>query len=155
MLQTIAGNRQYTLAEVLGRGRSEMIADAVHDAESCTSGEIVVQIEQELPPGVSARDAAVAQFQRQGIANTKLNNGILLFIALDERKIELVADSGISSRIGQEQWDFVVQIISLGFRTGFPAESIVMALAAMGDLLGCHFPWQPGDVNELPDSPNR
>ena len=155
MPEASAAGRQYALAEVLGRGRSELITGAVQEAESRTSGEIVVQIVQSLPTGTAAaRDAAVAEFNRVGIVKTRQRNGILLFITLDERKIELVADEGISAVIAQAEWDFVVLTISLGFRTGFPAESVVMALTAMGDLLSRHFPWSVDDVNELPDSPN-
>lgn len=145
---------QYTLAEVVGRGGSELISDAVHEAESRTSGEIVVRVVQTVSEAASgAREAAIAEFHRLGVVKTKQRNGLLLYIALKERKIELVADDGIAAVIAQEQWDFVVQIISLGFRTGFPAESVAMAVTAMGDLLSKHFPWSADDVNELPDCP--
>jgi uncharacterized membrane protein len=145
--------RQYSLSEVLGAGGSEVIADAVHEAELRTSGEIVVRLVQALPPGALPRDAAIAEFQRAGISKTRQRNGILVYVALLERKIELVADEGIAAVIQQDQWNFVVQIISLGFRAGYPAESIAMAVTAMGDPLALHFPWREGDTNELPDAP--
>lgn len=140
------------IKQVLGRGGAELIRAAVHEAESRTSGEIVVRIMQSIESTPdSPREAAVMEFKRLGVMNTKRRNGILLFIALEERVIELVADEGIAAVVPQAVWQAVVDIISLGFRAGFYPEAVVMAVMRIGDLLAGNFPIEPGDVNELSD----
>lgn len=141
-----------TLDHVLGRGGSKLITAAIHEAEKRTSGEIVVRITQHIePPGAPARQAAEQEFVRLNLMRTKRRNAVLLFIALDEHAIELVADQGIASLIEQPTWALVVELVSLGFRCGFPAEAIIMAITKIADLLGAKFPFEPGDINELPD----
>jgi uncharacterized membrane protein len=141
-----------SLDSVLARGGAELITSAVHEAEKRTSGEIVVRLTEHLTPKATPpRQAALAEFERLELFRTKQRNAILIFIALEERAIELVADDGIAAVIEQPVWQAAVEIISLGFRCGFPAGAIVMAVTKVGDLLAQKFPWQAGDVNEQPD----
>lgn len=142
-----------TLRDVLGNGGAELIEESIGRAEGCTSGELVVRVVQALPAGApNARTAALHEFDRLALSRTKLRNGILLYIALNEHAIELVADEGISALVPQSTWESAVEIISLGFRVGEPAAAIAMAVIKVGDLLSDNFPCEIRDVNELPNS---
>lgn len=140
------------LRHVIGLGRAHLITRAIQRAEKQTSGEVVVRIAHKVnPPEAKPREAALAEFQRHGLANTKHRNAVLIYVALDDRVIELIADDGIAAVIPQETWQSVVDVISLGFRAGHPTESIAMAVTRVGEMLREHFPYEAGDKNELPD----
>lgn len=154
MLENTEGspNRlRLTVRDVLGAGGAELIESAIHGAEGCTSGEIVVRVVQTVRGAESARAAALAEFDRLRLTATSRRNGILLFISLDEHAIELVADTGIAEQVPQSTWDVAVEIVSLGFQVGEPAAAIAMAVTKVGRLLSTCFPFERSDVNELPN----
>lgn len=142
----------HLLDHVLGQGGDKMITAAVHDAESRTSGEIVVRLVQ-AAGGSDTRAAAEAEFQQLGMAATKARNGVLLYVALNERRIEIIADVGVIAMVPQATWQFAADVVTLGFRANVPTEAIVMAVLAIGDVLAEKFPRLPDDVNELTDIP--
>ena len=86
-----------------------------------------------------------------GIYNTRERSGILIFISLLERRVELLADRGISKKISQEQWDGMVRHILSGIRENKFSEHLIQAISMAGDLLAAHFPARPDDTNELGD----
>jgi uncharacterized membrane protein len=142
----------HTLRDVLDNGGAQLIEGAVKKAESRTSGQIVVRITQQIEPsGIAPRLAAVEEFNRLHVSRTKRRNGILVFIALNERAVELVADDGIATVVAQHQWQQAVEMITVGFRANFPAHSIAMAVTKIGDLLAEKFPPETGGADELPD----
>lgn len=147
---------KYRIADVLSDGGNELIEKAVAEAESCTSGEVVVRLKQSVDTTAqTVREAAFEEFLRLGVKETRLRNGILLFIALDQQQVELIADEGIYKVVPQGTWQRVVDIITLGFRAGVPAHAIVMGVKLISDLLSSHFPPLPTDTNELSDRVHR
>jgi len=96
-------------------------------------------------------ERAVRHFMESGVYNTRYRTGILLFISLLERRVELLADRGISKKIPQAEWNAIIGTIVDGIRNG-PFESrLIEAVDRCGDLLAEHFPVQADDVNELSD----
>ncbi|RLD56934.1 MAG: TPM domain-containing protein [Bacteroidetes bacterium] len=97
------------------------------------------------------KERAIRHFMESGAYNTKERSGILIFISFLERRVELLADIGISKKIPQEKWDSIVQYIVNGIKENKISEHLSKAIEDCGKLLAIHFPIQPDDVNELKD----
>ncbi len=95
------------------------------------------------------RESAIMGFFQHGLYRTKEATGVLLLISVFERKVWVLADHGIHTKIPQEQWQSVVDMVTSGFRTQHPTESICEAVHTIGRLLRAHFPARQDDVNEL------
>ena len=78
-------------------------------------------------------------------------SGILLFFSVLERKIQIVADSGIASKISQKTWKDLANSLVEGFKSKNPTETIVKAIEECGQILAKEFPAQNENPNELPD----
>lgn len=96
-------------------------------------------------------ERAVRQFMESGVSHTKGRTGVLIFISMLEKRVELLADRGISKKISQEQWNGVVNHIVEGFQGKKFVEHLTEAISQTGDLLASHFPAHPDDTNELGD----
>ena len=94
---------------------------------------------------------AVRHFMESGVYRTKDRTGILIFISSLERRVELLADQGISEKIPQEKWNSIVQHIIDGIRSHQLTRHLADAINECGTLLAEHFPIQPDDINELKD----
>jgi putative membrane protein len=98
-----------------------------------------------------AHDNAVRQFLARNIHLTAARTGVLIFVSLAEHYAEVIADSGIDSRVEQQVWDDVVRGLTEAARAGRLADGFVAAVSTVGAVLAEHFPVSPGDVNELDD----
>ena len=128
----------------------EKILAAIRDAEHRTSGEIKVSVSRYFWGNV--RKVADRAFVRLGVSGTRDRNGILFFIVPSRRSFAVLGDEGIHARVGQEFWDSLAAILSEEFRKGAFTEGLVRAIAAAGEKLAVHFPYDSEkDVNELPD----
>jgi putative membrane protein len=96
-------------------------------------------------------DAAKLAFLRYGLFNTKDRTGVLIFLAVSERKVVILADKGINDKVGGDYWRTEVEKISAGVRAGTTAESMAGVIQEIGKKLAEHFPCGPGDKNELHD----
>ncbi len=94
---------------------------------------------------------ALVSFLEQEVHETRDRTGILLFISLFERRVEVLADSGINSKVTQEDWEKVVAIITRGLQDEKGCDSLVSAIHCCTDMLREHFPRMDDDTNELPD----
>lgn len=99
----------------------------------------------------AAHANAVKQFLARNVHLTTARTGVLVFVSLAERYAEIVADSGIDSRVGQHVWDGVVRDLVHHAREDRLAEGFVLAVGTVGAVLAEHFPVSPGDTNELDD----
>ncbi|UCH92344.1 MAG: TPM domain-containing protein [Candidatus Aminicenantes bacterium] len=100
---------------------------------------------------VKVNQRAVRHFMESGVYNTKDRTGILIFISSLERRVELLADKGISAKIPQEKWDAIVRHIIDGIKSQQLVKHLSDSIRECGNLLAEHFPIQPDDVNELKD----
>ena len=94
---------------------------------------------------------AIKTFVHSGVYKTKSNTGILLFFSVLERKIQIVADSGIASKISQKTWKDLANSLVEGFKSKNPTDTIVKAIEECGQILAKEFPAQNENPNELPD----
>lgn len=101
------------------------------------------EIEEEV------EEAAVTAFFREGLYRTRDETGILLFISVFERKVWVLADRGIDTKVGHDAWVDIVSHIIEGIRKKRQADAICEAVAMVGDLLSRHFPIKDDDTNEL------
>jgi putative membrane protein len=92
---------------------------------------------------------AMRHFIEAGVHNTKDSTGILIFISYLEKRVLLLADSGISAKIPQKKWQEIVQHIIDGIHAGKMVDHLAEAIEECGVLLAEHFPIKPGTVNEL------
>jgi putative membrane protein len=98
-----------------------------------------------------AHDNAVRQFLAHNIHLTGERTGVLLFLSMEERYAEVIADSGIDARVGQEDWDRIVGLLVSHAGKDRLAEGFCEAVGEVGALLARHFPPRPNDRNELDD----
>jgi len=97
---------------------------------------------------------ANSAFLEQEVFNTRDRTGVLLFVALFERKVLLVADSGIHARIPPDQWQGIIDRLVEGIRRGAPAQAIIEAIGECGVLLLAHrVEIRPDDTDELSNEP--
>jgi uncharacterized membrane protein len=145
---------------LLGRDALARIEARVAASEKRHRGEIRVVVEAGLPlsylrRGASARDRAVALFGKLGVWDTEANNGLLVYLLLAERAIEIVADRGLSSLVPASEWAAIADAMRSAFQGRDFEGGLMRALDAVDALLVRHFARTPGDVdvNELPDAP--
>ena len=98
-----------------------------------------------------AHGNALKQFLSRNVHVTSARTGVLVFVSLAERYAEIVADSGINSRVAQPVWDDVVGGLIADAREGRLADGFVSAVGTVGKLLSEYFPVAGGDLNELDD----
>jgi putative membrane protein len=98
-----------------------------------------------------AHDNAVRQFLAHNIHLTGERTGVLLFLSMEERYAEVIADSGINERVGQEDWDRIVGLLVSHAGKDRLAEGFCEAVEEVGALLALHFPPAPDNRNELDD----
>lgn len=97
---------------------------------------------------------AISYFFETGLANTRDRTGILIFISYREKRIELLADSGINELISKNKWESIVNNLISEIKRNKTGDGIVKAIHDCGELLSKHFPIKPDDTNELPNDIN-
>ncbi|HKI46958.1 MAG TPA: TPM domain-containing protein [Balneolales bacterium] len=134
---------------LLSKDDESLIIEAIKSAEHRTSGEIRVHIEDECE--TEALDRAQAVFAELKMHKTKLRNGVLIYVAIDNRKLAIFGDTAIHDQVGQDFWNDVRDQMIREFRKGKYAQGIAQGVKMAGEKLRTHFPWQSDDKNELSD----
>jgi putative membrane protein len=99
----------------------------------------------------AAHRAALAQFMAHGVHLTSSRTGVLIYVSLLPRRLEILADSGIHAKVGQTIWDEAVAQLGAEARRGRLSEALTHAIRDLGALLAVHFPASKADRNELPN----
>lgn len=100
------------------------------------------------------RERALEVFGLQRIWDTADNAGVLVYVLLADRDVEIIADRGISARVAPEEWEHVCREMEAAFRRGAFDEGARAGIERINELLAMHYPRRPGDPgNELPDRP--
>ena len=123
------------------------ILDAISDAESHTSGEIRLHLESRCRGDVLDRAAVV--FETLAMHKTSLRNGVLLYLAMDDRKFAILGDAGIHAAVPDGFWNEVRDQVIAGLSAGKPAEGLASGIRLAGQQLSTHFPLEANDINEL------
>ncbi|HUQ25352.1 MAG TPA: TPM domain-containing protein [Burkholderiales bacterium] len=134
----------------------EKIESAIKASERQHDGELRFVVEAGLPFGFlkqSTRKRAEALFAQLGVWDTAHNSGVLVYVQLVDRRIEIVADRGIAAKVGQEQWSVICSAMEVAFRKGHYLEGSLLAVESVTQVLARHFPPRGRNPNELPDKP--
>lgn len=125
----------------------QSILGAIDAAELNSSGEIRVHLEAKcsLDPVLRAKEV----FKKLKMHKTKLRNGILFYLATDDRKFAVVGDQGIHQVVGEEFWIAIKDSALSKFKEGFFVEGLIDGINQAGKSLKEFFPYQDGDQNEL------
>ena len=120
---------------------------AISDAESHTSGEIRLHLESRCRGDVLDRAAMV--FETLAMHKTALRNGVLFYLATEDRKFAILGDGGINAVVPEGFWDEVKDTVIVGLAAGNPAEGLASGIRLAGQQLSAHFPLEANDINEL------
>ena len=134
------------------------VETAIRETEALHAGEIRFAVETaldlaELIQDVAPRQRAMQVFGQLGVWDTAQNNGVLIYLLLADRRVEIIADRGIAARISQSEWEGVCRDMERHLREGRFAEGSVAGVRGVGHLLSRHFPGRHGGSNELPNQP--
>ncbi len=99
----------------------------------------------------NAERAAREQFLSHGVHTTKARTGVLIYAALVEHRVEIVADDGIAEKVDQTEWDAIADTVIAAARSDNLSGGLLSAVGKAGEVLARHFPPQAGDRNELPN----
>ena len=132
------------------------IEHAIGETEGAHEGQVRFAVEHaldlaQLLAGVTARDRAIDVFSHLRIWDTEQNNGVLIYLLLADRDVEIIADRGIHARVG-EGWEVICRRMEERFRRGEFEAGVIDGIRAVGEHLQRHFPGGRGP-NELPDAP--
>lgn len=134
------------------------IEQAIARSETQHRGEVRFAVEAALDvsglmAGQSARSRAIEVFSHLGVWDTEDNNGVLIYLLLADRDVEIVADRGINAVVGAPEWEAICRAMEAALRRREFEPAVLMAIEAVTRLLARHFPPRAGDRNELGDRP--
>ena len=130
---------------------NEKIIHAIREAETQTSGEVRIFVENRCKY-VDALDRAKQIFDNLEMGKTDLRNGVLFYIAIKDKQLAIFADKGIHEATGADYWTNSVKEILSVFSKENITEGITTSIFKIGQALKTHFPYnQEIDKNELPD----
>ncbi len=104
-------------------------------------------------PSHAAHQAALQAFDELGLARTKERTGVMIHVAIADRRVEIVADEGINAAIAPETWAEEVEMVVSAARAGRLVDGLVQAVETCGAALAQALPPEPGLGNELPNAP--
>lgn len=125
------------------------ITNAIRVAETNTSGEIRVHIENHCKGDVLDRAAYV--FEKLEMHKTELRNGVLFYLAVKDHKFAILGDGGINAKVEADFWNSTKDLVIEKLKEGMYAEGLAQGIIKAGEKLKEHFPYQKDDVNELSD----
>ncbi|MGH8762098.1 MAG: TPM domain-containing protein [Nitrosospira sp.] len=135
------------------------IEQAIRQSEASHDGEVRFAVEaalnmSSLLRGQSARERAVEVFSQLRVWDTERNNGVLIYLLLADRDVEIVADRGISIRVGRDEWEGICHEMEASFRQGQFKSGVIAGIHVVGSHLQRHYQTErEGGENELPDKP--
>lgn len=129
--------------------QQRQIVEAIKTAELNTSGEIRVHVENHCKGDVL--DRSVMVFNTLKMKKTAARNGVLIYLAVADRKFAIIGDEGINVLVEHDFWNDVKDEMSRHFREGDFTGGVVNGILRVGEKLKAFFPYQSDDVNELPD----
>lgn len=133
--------------DFLSPAEEQEIVQAILSAEKKTSGEIRVHIESHTR--LDHFERAKEVFHLLKMDNTKDENGVLIYVAVNDRKFAIYGDRGIDKVVPEDFWNRSKDIIEAHFKSGHYKEGIIDGVLMAGKELETYFPWRHGDTNEL------
>jgi hypothetical protein len=140
------------------RSTLSVIEQAIKESETAHMGEIRFVVEGALDTaplfgGQSARERAFELFSKLRIWDTEHNSGVLIYLLLADRQVEIVADRGIHAKAGTQAWATICGAMEMAFKNSNFEDGAVQGIHAVTRQLTEHFPAGIENRNELPDKP--
>ena len=129
------------------------IIEAIRRAEKETSGEIRVHIEEKTL--LTAFDRATEVFHLLKMDNTKLQNGVLIYLAAEDKQFVILGDKGINEVVSPDFWDCTKDLMLAHFKNGDFKQGLIEGISRAGKQLQHFFPWDQNDSNELSNEISR
>jgi uncharacterized membrane protein len=134
------------------------IEAAIRESETTHLGEVRFAVEAALDPmallyGRTARERAVEVFSQLRVWDTEHNNGVLIYLQLADRRVEIVVDRGINRYVGQQGWDKICREMERAFKQEHFEQGAVSGIHAIAEHLARYYPASSANENELPDKP--
>ncbi|HLG81719.1 MAG TPA: TPM domain-containing protein [Bradyrhizobium sp.] len=134
------------------------IEQAIKAGEATHAGQLRFVVEGALDGAPlfrnqSARERALDVFSQLRIWDTEHNNGVLIYLLLADRTVEIIADRGIDARVGAAGWQSICRAMEAEFREKRFEAGVIKGIQAVSRELAKHFPPQGSPRNELPDQP--
>ena len=147
-----------TVRHAFSQHALDAVERTIRETEAKHNGQIRFAVEAalDLKPllaGQTARERALEVFSQLRVWDTEHNNGVLLYLLLADRDVEIVADRSIHTRLGQETWETICREMEAAFREGRFEAGVLAGIQAVGKHLSHHFPPRSGKPNEMPDRP--
>lgn len=140
------------------RSALNAIEKAIKTSESEHTGEIRFAIEGALDgvplfKGQTSRERALDVFSQLRVWDTRHNTGLLIYLLLADRTVEVVADRGIHDEVGTQEWEKICKSMQTAFRQSNFEGGVIAGVQAVTQHLKAHFPTDGSDRNELSDKP--
>ena len=149
---------QERVNRAFSRATLSVIERAIKASETAHVGELRFVVEGALDTfplfgGQSARERALELFSKLRIWDTEHNSGVLIYLLLADRQVEIVADRGIHAKAGTHTWATICASMELAFKKSNFEDGAIQGIQAVTRQLTEHFPAGAGNRNELPDKP--
>ena len=149
---------RWQVARAFPRSTLNAIEGAIKASETAHVGEIRFAVEGALDGsplfnGQSARERAIDVFSQLRVWDTQHNNGLLIYVLLADRAVEIVADRGIHDKVSSSEWNQVCRQMEAAFKRSNYESGVVAGVQAVTRHLTAHFPASGRGENELPDAP--
>jgi len=138
-----------TVEDFLTASEEQEVIQAIRLAESQTSGEIRVHLERHT--NLPTIDRAQQLFHLLKMDNTKEENGVLIYVAVDDHQLAIIGDRGINAKVPDNFWDSTRDKMIAQFKADHFKQGLIDGVQCSGEKLQYYFPWDQDDVNELPD----
>src|ERR1700729_3337515 len=134
------------------------IEQAIKAGEATHSGQVRFVVEGALDGAPlfhdqSPRDRALDIFSQLRIWDTAHNNGVLIYLLLADRDVEIIADRGIDAKVTAAGWDKICKAMESDFKRGNFSGGVIRGIQAVSQQLAAYFPRHGAGPNELPDKP--
>ena len=136
----------------------DAIEHAIRESETMHTGQIRFAVEPALDlipllAGQTAQQRAIEVFSQLRVWDTECNNGVLIYLLLADRDVEIVADRGVHTKVEKEAWEMVCHGMEVAFRNGKFEQGMLAGIRSVGQFLSHHYPHEGVKPNELPDRP--
>lgn len=150
--------RRATMRQLFPATALDAIERSIHAAEARHLGEIRFAVEAALPLSAllvdqPSRARALDVFAQLRVWDTAQNNGVLIYLLLADRKVEIVADRGIHAKLGDATWEAICRAMEAEFRNGNFEQGALIGVQQVADYMSTHYPQMGEAANELPDRP--
>lgn len=143
-----------TIKKFITKNDEQEVVEAIKRAEKNTSGEIRVHIER-TSEKIDHFERAKAVFNHLKMDQTEQKNGVLIYLAIDDKNFVIIGDKGINEKVPTNFWEDTRDIMASHFKNSEFKQGLVAGIQNAGEQLKSFFPWEANDENELSDKISR